>query len=46
MVKLIKHIELSRPKKVMAAKNNDPTKGTPENPYTVDEYLQIIRIVS
>ena len=41
MVKLIKHIELNRPKKVTAAKNNDPTKGTPESPYTVDEYLQL-----
>ena len=37
MVKKIKQIKLNRPQKAMAA-NSDPTIGTQENPYTIEEF--------
>ena len=36
MVKKIKHVVLNRPKR-MVATNDDPTKGTQTNPYSIDE---------
>jgi len=36
MVKKIKHVTLNRPK-MMVATNDDPTRGTEENPYSIDE---------
>ena len=36
MVKQIKHVVLNRPKR-MVATNDDPTRGSEENPYSIDE---------
>ena len=41
MVKKIKHVVLNRPKR-MVATNDDPTKGTQENPYTQEEYYVML----
>ena len=43
MVKKIKHVVLNRPKR-MVATNDDPTIGTQENPYTLEEFNWLVLI--
>ena len=40
MVKKIKHVTLNRPKRMLAT-NDDPTRGTEENPYTWEEFTEL-----
>ncbi len=41
MIKKIKHVVLNRPKR-MVATNDDPTIGTQENPYTLEEFNWLV----
>ena len=43
MVKKIKHVTLNRPKR-MVTTNDDPTIGTQENPYTLEEFNSLVLI--